>query len=574
MKPAVSRLLVGLMPLGLLLFLGMTLPLPVPKEPQGGGQPAGLQSKFLNSTSCASCHANAPLATAMRDAKSRGLGPFDLWRSSMMANASRDPFWRAVVSAEIKATPSRKADIEAKCMRCHAPMESNDFHGDTDARMSLKMLDDSSDPRNPLARDGASCTVCHQILPDNLGKPSSYTGNFHIGPSKKIFGPHSNPFTQQMLMRTGMTPVKGDHIKKSGLCATCHTVMTHTLDKNGKDTGSTLPEQTPYLEWRNSIFNNEVQNPGPSAQSCQGCHLPIKDVDGNNISTKIARNPGGRDYPFLSKRAPFGRHILVGGNTLLPEIFRDNAQALGVIAPASAFNATIAAAKDQLQKRSAKISLQGLSRSGNDIKFRVRVENLAGHKFPSAYPSRRAWLRVQVLDKFNKTVFLSGDFDGVGRILGASGNPLAEEKAGGPYFVHRDSITASGQVQVWEAQMGDDQNQLTFTLLRAAKYLKDNRILPKGWVSTHPDAPMTKPVGVVGDGNFVGGKDEVSFTVPAPSSAGPYKIEVSLLYQTLSHRFADELFQIQTPEIKAFQSYWTKATRIPVVVDRAVGSQN
>ncbi len=574
MNHSLFRVFVGLLPLGLVLSMGMTAPTTPPSAIQGGGQPTGLQSKFLNSTSCASCHSNAPLATAMRDAKSRGLGQFDLWRSSMMANASRDPLWRAVVSAEIKATPSRKADIEAKCMRCHAPMESNTFQGDTDARMSLKMLDDSNDPRNPLARDGASCTVCHQILPDNFGKASSYTGNFHIGPSKKIFGPHASPFSQQMLMRTGFTPAKGDHINKSGLCATCHTVMTHTLDKTGKGTGSTLPEQTPYLEWRNSIYNKEVQNPGPSAQSCQDCHLPTKDEDGKPISTKLARNPGGRDYNFLSKRAPFGRHLLVGGNTLLPEIFRDNAQALGVVAPSAGFNATIAAAKDQLQKRSAKLSIQGLTRSGSDIKFRVRVENLAGHKFPSAYPSRRAWLKVRVLDKSNKQIFLSGGYDAIGRILGANGNPLAEETAGGPFLAHRDAITASGQVQVWETQMGDDQNKLTFTLLRGAKYLKDNRILPKGWVASHPDAPLTKPVGVGGDTNFVGGQDDVSFSVSAPSSGGPYKIEVSLLYQTLSHRFADELFQVQTPEIQAFKAYWAKATRVPVEVAKASGTQN
>ena len=573
MKAISSRIFLGLLPLGLGLFLGMS-PSPTPLHRVQGGQPAGLQSKFLNSTSCASCHSNAPLATAMRDSKSRPLGQYDLWRSSMMANASRDPLWRAVVSAEIQATPSRKADIEAKCMRCHAPMESNDFHGDTDARMSLSMLDDANDPRNPLARDGASCTVCHQILPDNLGKASSYTGKFHIGPSKQIFGPHANPAVQQMQMRTGYVPAKGSHINKSGLCATCHTVMTNTLDKNGKATGSSLPEQTPYLEWRNSIFNKEVQNPGPSAQSCQDCHLPSKDVEGNSISTRIARNPGGRDYPFLSSRAPFGRHILVGGNTLLPEIFRDNAQALGVLAPAAAFNATIAAAKNQLQKRTAKLSIQGLTRVGSDLQFRVRVENLAGHKFPSAYPSRRAWLKVRVLDKDNQQVFLSGGYDGIGRILGAGGKVLPEEKAGGPFFPHRDSIQSSGQVQVWESLMGDDQNKLTFTLLRGAKYLKDNRILPKGWKPNHPDAPLTRPIGIGSDANFVGGQDEVSFKLSAPSASGPYKIEVSLLYQTLGNRFAEELFQVQTPEVAAFKSYWSKASRVPVIVAQVSATKN
>ncbi len=41
---------------------------------------------------CAECHANADGATAMRDAKSRPIAPFDLWRATAMANSARDPF--------------------------------------------------------------------------------------------------------------------------------------------------------------------------------------------------------------------------------------------------------------------------------------------------------------------------------------------------------------------------------------------------------------------------------------------------------------------------------------------------
>ena len=60
----------------------------------------------------------------MRDETGESVAPFDLWRASMMANSARDPIWRAMVSTEVAATPSRKAEIGAKCTRCHAPMAS------------------------------------------------------------------------------------------------------------------------------------------------------------------------------------------------------------------------------------------------------------------------------------------------------------------------------------------------------------------------------------------------------------------------------------------------------------------
>ena len=66
----------------------------------------------------------------------------------------------------------------------------------------------------------------------------------------------------------------------------------------------------------------------------------------------------------------------------------------------------------------------------------------------------------------------------------------------------------------------------------------------------------------------------VRFRAPAPQASGPYAIEVELRYQTLGSRFADELFQVNTPEVKAFQGYWQKATRTPVLVDRVNASAN
>ena len=46
---------------------------------------------------------------------------------------------------------------------------------------------------NPLARDGVSCTVCHQTRPDNLGKPESFSARLEIRNDQKIYGPFKDP---------------------------------------------------------------------------------------------------------------------------------------------------------------------------------------------------------------------------------------------------------------------------------------------------------------------------------------------------------------------------------------------
>ena len=86
-------------------------------EPVGYG-------RFVTSSGCSFCHSNSPQATAMRDSEGNEIAPFNLWQGTMMANSARDPFWRAMVSAEKARTPAAAEAIETECIRCHAPMAS------------------------------------------------------------------------------------------------------------------------------------------------------------------------------------------------------------------------------------------------------------------------------------------------------------------------------------------------------------------------------------------------------------------------------------------------------------------
>jgi len=515
-------------------------------------QPMSWGTFFNTSQSCGFCHSNHRDAQAMRDAKGRPVAPFDTWQASMMANASRDPFWRAAVAKEIAATPSRRDDIEATCMRCHAPMASVEARQGQGPPARTKLLSQAS-LHGQLAVDGVSCALCHQIQPDRLGTPASFSGDYVVTDARVVFGPYDDPWAQPMVEQANYQVQQGKHLQSPGLCGSCHTLFTDILDADGEAHGL-FAEQTPYLEWRNSIFNTEREDPAPEAQTCQGCHMPRRDVEGQTISTRIARDPLGSDFAELSPRTPYARHLFVGGNTLIPALLRDYPDVFNALASREAFDAVIALARQQLQERTARVTLAEVRRDAEMLVFDVRVTNLTGHKFPTGHPSRRAWLRGVVRDNKGALVLASGRVDEAGYLVDMQGQRLPTEAVGGPIMPHVQKIERSDQVQLYEPVMADLQGTPTYTLLRGASYAKDNRLLPRGWRSEASLVEHIAPVGVDEDGDFGAGGDVTTYAVRAPAGEGPVEVEVSLLYQPLGGRYAAELFAFEAPEIDAFEA--------------------
>lgn len=526
------------------------------------------EGRFSTSDACYLCHSNRIAgSSALRDTAGRGVAPYDLWQASMMANAARDPIYRAAVSIEMAATPSAKAAIQDKCLTCHAPMARTAAR---DAGQSFALADLTlNTDRAQLGLDGVSCTLCHQIQAPTQAS-ATFDGNYPLNSAREIYGPHGLPFAQPMSNRTGYVPVEASHVTRAAHCASCHTLRTSALSPAGAPTGGRLQEQTPYLEWRNSVFNDELPSPGAQAASCQSCHVPTRDLDGNQIRTKIADS--GNGFP-IQPRDPFGRHLYVGGNTLVPQILKAQRASLNPRAPDAALDEVVARTRAQLQQRSAQVSLGTAQRSGDVLEVPVRVVNLAGHKFPTGHPNRRAWLRFEVRAASGAVVFLSGDYDSSGQIV-AAGVGLASERAGGPTHPHYDRIERGDQVQIYQSLMGDAQGTLTFLLLRGERYLKDNRLLPQGWSPSHADASATAPVGTSGDADFLAGEDTVRYRFSAPASGGPYQVQVRLVYSPFSTRVAAEYFRWNTPEVTALQGYYQAADRRPELVAQASGSVN
>jgi hypothetical protein len=513
---------------------------------------------------CAECHSNHADADAMRDASGAPVAPYDLWQGTMMANATRDPLWRAVVSAEVAAAPAMRDVIEAKCLTCHAPLATVEAGLEGEDPPQIAEIYAGSD-RGMLALDGVSCTLCHQIQPDGLGTEETFSGHYAVEPGSQIYGPHADPFAAPMSGRTGFEPVYGAHIRDSGLCATCHTLTTTALTADGTALSDrSMLEQAPFLEWQASSWSR-----GEGARSCQGCHLPETDAAGDPLSTRIARAPGGWDMGPLDERSPYGQHTLVGGNTTMLGILRENRELLGLRASEQALAVTIALTRAQLADRTARLAVVEADASRGSLDLTVEVENLAGHKLPTGHPSRRAWLSLAVTDATGALVFTSGAANTAGELVGPDGSALASERIGGPILPHVDLVEGAEAVPVYQPIMLDAEGNPTFRLLAGVGYAKDNRLLPAGWDLAVAAANGVEPVGLGGDTDFGSGGDQVRYRLSDLEGEPPYTVEVSLLYQAVSPRYVAELAAWDTPEVNAFLTLWARADRSPEVLASA-----
>ncbi|MBM3990085.1 MAG: hypothetical protein FJ298_03650 [Planctomycetes bacterium] len=529
-------------------LLGLALSCAVATNPPGSAQlpsatdgaaareVAAGTGAFLDAQRCALCHSHSPLARAMTTNGGDDVSPHGTWSATMMANSFRDPYWRAQMAHEVETAPHMRAQIEGLCLRCHAPTESHRARLDRRPPPSIE-----SALASLLAKDGVSCTVCHQAQPENLGTPASFSGRLDIRDEQRIFGPYASPSTGPMRMHTGYTPEHGPHISSSALCGACHTLYTHSE-------GAERPflEQAPYLEWRNSVFSDEVERTDES-RGCVECHMS----DGGSM--RIARNPSGRDFN-IAIRDNVRSHAMIGGNAFMTDLLRKHRDELRVTASDAALERVASATRAQLAHSTARIDLRNAKREGGVLRFDLAVENLTGHKLPSGYPSRRAWLSVEVRAG-NTTLFETGVVDTEGRICG-----LADELAQ-PHF---DVVSSPEQVVVYEMIALDRHGAPTVSLAEMVEHRKDTRLLPRGWRADGPHADETAPVGTSGDDDFVGGGDVVTYSLALPANAdGELLIVARMLYQTIPPAWADGLRDSRTQEARDFLRMYDGMEKLP-----------
>jgi hypothetical protein len=502
---------------------------------------------FSTSATCTACHNG--LVTAAGEDVSFAYS----WRPTMMANAARDPYWQAAVRREILERPRVGDVIQDECSRCHMPMAnvSAQMRGEKRSVFDNLPVGQARGQYGEIAADGVGCSLCHQIQPSRLGDPSSFTGGFVVDTEKRwgqraAFGPFDVDSGRARVMRSasGLRPVRGKHVQSSEFCATCHTLITRALDSQGKVVGR-LPEQVPYQEWLHSGFRQ--------SRSCQSCHMP--EVAGEVPMASVVGQ----------SRTGVRRHNFVGGNFLLTEIFNRNALDLGVRAMPQELSNAIRRTVEHLESESARVSVTSAPVTDGKLRATVSVSNLAGHKLPTAYPSRRAWLHLVVLDGRNRVAFESGRLTPEGAIVGNDNDADARR-----YEPHHDVISRPEQVEIYEAIMADPRGAVTTVLLSASEFVKDNRLLPRGFAKDSADPNVAPRGGAAQDPDFVGGGDRVSYSVDVSRTQGPWRVQAELYYQPIGYRWAHNLDSVPAAEPARFTAYYrAMAPSSAVVLARA-----
>jgi hypothetical protein len=325
------------------------------------------------------------------------------------------------------------------------------------------------------------------------------------------------------------------------MCGNCHTINLPVMDQ--KPFGHSL-EQITYLEWLNSQYQTEFK-PGPTAKSCQDCHMPSSyansqnKVDIKQIQTTFA-DVQDDTYPAADHLAAFDqvrarfrdkgfvRHQLQGLNVFLLEMFNqfmtpdtskppvysndilgvrkgDFMSTLSNDLPNAILNFTQAAQRD-----TATIDLSKLQVVGQSLVADVTVTNKTGHRFPSGVGFRRAFVEFDVIDPATidpatgqpMIVWSSGATNDEGFIVDKDGNTLETEYIGtsrnrkGPFQPHfygtqaPHVISSSKQVQIYEELIRDSAGNLTTSFIRRDAIVKENRLLPRGWSAKGPDPSL------------------------------------------------------------------------------------
>ena len=515
----------------------------------GDTLPLGENTWFMGSGRCAGCHGHDDAGNAGVDSNGVDVNLVDDWRSTMMANSARDPFWRAKVSHEVLVNPGHQAALEDKCTSCHAAQGRYDKFLTGGGPYSMAEME-----MDPIALDGVSCIVCHRQAPDSLGL--LFSGNLKFVEGDSLFGPYSdNIFGAPMASFVGFQPVFGAHIDSAGLCAGCHTLITETADLGGTLTGDHFVEQATYHEWLNSDFNTEADP--LNGITCQGCHVP-------RIDDPIVLSA---NYVFLDGRSPFGLHHFAGGNAFMLKMLKDHLEQLGVTATAAQMDSTIALTLQNLQAKSLLVDASVAWRDADTAWVDVRLENLTGHKFPSGYPSRRAWVELIVTDDGGDTLYHNGAWDDTYEVVGHDAN----------WEPHHDVVIAADQVQIYEMVMGDVNGTKTTVLERAKDKLKDNRLTPLGFTSAHITYDTSYVAGVpAADVDFnrddlgVEGSasDITHYHVPMSGYVGLIHVKARVWYQSVPPLWNQEMFAYSSAAIDSFRTMYEAADNTPILVQQ------
>src|SRR3990172_7221688 len=273
---------------------------------------------------------------------------------------------------------------------------------------------------------------------------------------------------------------------------------------------------------------------------------------------------------FGEPRPGFSRHIFVGGNFYMQRLLNRYRGEMGIAALPQEMDAAANRTVAHLQSQSAKLAIRNAEVRNGRVEAEISIENLGGHKLPTGYPSRRVWLHVTVRDRNGRGGFEAGALNPNGSIAGNDNDQDATR-----FEPHYTEITSRDQVQIYEPILGDPQGRPTTGLLTALRYLKDNRLLPRGFDKRTADKDIAVHGEAAGDADFTSGGDTIRYSAAAGDGQGPFQVEAELWFQPIAYRWAMNLKSYEAMEPQRFVGYYeATASGSGVMLVRSTAATN
>lgn len=423
--------------------------------------------------------------------------PTDTWAGTMMANAARDPVFFAALTIANQDVP----DVGTYCIRCHTPLGFVRNHA-TPADGSL--LDN-------IDKQGVGCDVCHRAT-----QTSGAAGPYLLGDAQIVFtadtskrGPYEGAVSPVH------NTVHDDGLSDPRFCGQCHFVtnpLRKMRNREGVETSNEFPLDTTFLEWANSSYADAASK---TYATCQDCHM----------KRKLGQWPVSDDANAPLRTDP-RRHEFVGGNVWgIDAVMAANPGRANTYA--RAFAGARAKAEEMLHNAISLTVLSAPARitAGQTLEVKARIENLAGHKFPTGYAeSRQAWVALTLVDDNYNKISLVGAYD-------ANTGEIASEP---PTHVYR------ARAGVWNDNTVEEEEHLVLHDMR----LSDTRIPPRGFVPTETTMPTEEIDYSDGSGGFRN-FDEITLRGIVPTHLkGHVALVVQVFYQSMTrehiHMLAEE----------------------------------
>lgn len=469
----------------------------------------------------------------------------DNFAGTMMANAARDPLFRAALQVA-NADANGGGEI---CIRCHSP--SAWLNGRATPTTGSAMIAEDL--------QGVACGTCHRLV-----SPYATSGEAPRDAGERNFIKSIPGFSSLMIGSAAMVvdrmdfrrgPYPGNlsshdaqqstHLRSELVCATCHEIDNPILsfDANTNEfrlntlnqmaTGTLFPIERTYSEWVGSAYNpdsdldgipdtggvSEVSAlyPGLKRKTmtangpvtvCQDCHMPL-------FSGKLV-TPGD-----AVPTRHVGLHQWAGGSAVWQ---KGIAHFWDPVAADSLFDrqATLdAAANGEIMlNKAAFLTTQVTPETGA---LKVTITNNTGHKLPTGYAEgRRMWLHVEAFNAAND-------------LIAAWGKPTAEGYIVNPGRIYEIKL---GLTPGFAQSLGrPDLAGEGFHFILNNRVFKDNRIPPRGWKQSVYESKNILPVGLTYAPGAYAASEE--FVLPA----GTTQVSIDLLFQAASGEYLDFLEQ-------------------------------